>query len=61
MEVQACDIPEIPYVFGRELQLSPVLYNYALCYGAAHRSDSSSEASAWPFISLGLGDKRMRV
>ena len=44
----------------REMALAPVLYNYALCYGAAHRTDGSSERGAWPFISLGLGDKRMQ-
>ena len=36
------------------------LHNYALCYGAAHRTDGSSERGAWPFISLGLGDIRMQ-
>ena len=44
-------------MFGREMPLAPVLYNYALCYGAAHWQDGSSEVGAWPFISLGLGDK----
>ena len=37
------------------MPLAPVLYNYALCYGAAHRSDGSSKSGVWPFISLGLG------
>ena len=53
----AGDFSRTLYIVEREMPLAPVLYNYALCYGAAHWQDVSSEVGAWPFIALGLGDK----